>query len=517
MKLFSVRGLVPACVISAAAVAALAAPGTAGASLGAQCTGENVLGAGSSLQAEAVEFVWAPGFNKASSLSTKACDKGAGLEPKITYSSIGSGAGFKEWNEKEHFSTVGFVGTDNTVNPTEKAELEAKGKEETGGKVLTIPVAQGAVAIVVNLPEGCAAESTAAKKRLALDQLTLEKIYNDEVTKWSEITEDGDKFIGTTVAAKITKVKVTEHSTTVMVASGGFPGVVVGDEVSGTGIVAGTTVVSITGNELTLSKEATKTAASDTLTFKTPCNTSATINTVVRKDGSGTTHIFKRFLHWSNEGTLTTGSGSFTWDELSEGSHSTLWPTGVGAVKGETGKGVIEAVETTPSSIGYANLADARNASFSKFMPPTGGEGKQLFWAVLENTNVGGVATYADPSSNKDVATRASANCAKTEYSNGVASFPPPSVESNWNEVTTKQYSKTYAICGLTYDLAFANYRAFKGTTQGEATTVHDYLAFVLDAKGGQLEINAKHDYLALPKAVLTKSLEGVALINYLP
>jgi ABC-type phosphate transport system substrate-binding protein len=513
MKFLSARGLVPTCVISAAAVAALAVPGAANATLGAPCTGSNVEGAGSSLQEEAIDDVWAPGFNKAGSLSTKACNK-PGLEPKITYRGVGSGAGFKEWNVKEFFGTVGFVGTDNTVNPTEKAELELKGKEQTGGKVLTVPVAQGAVAILIDLPEGCSAESTASKGRLALNQSTLEKIYNNEVTEWNQITEDGDKYLGLSV--KVTKVKTTTGSA-IITATGGFPGVTVGATVTGTGIPVGATVLSIKGEELELSANATKTEASDTLTFKDVCNTATPIKTVVRKDGSGTTHIFKRFLHWSNEGALTTSEGNFTWNELSEGAHSTLWPTGVGAIKGETGKGVVEEVEKNPGSIGYANLADARNIAFSKFIPPTGGEKKALFWALVENTNVGGVSTYADPSTNKDVATRASANCSKTEYSNGVASFPPPSVESNWNEVTTKQFSKTYAICGLTYDLAFANYKAYKGTTEGEATTVHDYLSFVLDAKGGQKEISAKHDYLALPKNVLTKSLEGLPLINYLP
>jgi ABC-type phosphate transport system substrate-binding protein len=513
MKFLSARGIVPACVISAAAAFAMVVPGTAGASLGAQCTGSNVEGAGSTLQEEAIDLVWAPDFNT-DTTSLKSCHGGPGLEPKITYRGVGSGAGFKEWSEKELFGTVGFVATDNTVNPAEKSGLEAKGTVEGGGKVLTIPVAQGSVAIIINLPEGCAAESTAAKYRLALNQSTLEEIYNDEVTEWGQIKDDNDKFVGTVLAAKIAKVKTTEHSAVVKVTTGGFPGVVVGDEVTGSGITAGTTVVSISGNELTLSKEATKTVASDTLSFKTPCNTSAAIKTVVREDGSGTTHIFKRFLHWSNEGTLTTGSGSFNWNELSEASHSTLWPTGVGAIKGNGGKGVVQAVETNPGSIGYANLADARNSSFSEFMPPAGGEKKQKFWAVIQNS---ATPTYSDPSSNKDVAARAAANCKSTEYSNGVASFPPPSVESAWNEVTTKQFSKTYPICGLTYDLAFANYRAYSGTTSAEATTVHDYLAFVLDAKGGQKEINAKHDYLALPKQVLTKSLEGVLLINYLP
>jgi ABC-type phosphate transport system substrate-binding protein len=532
MKFLSARGVLPACLITVAAVVALVAPGAANATLLTQCEGAQTLeGAGSSLQAEAVE-VWAKGFNT-NTLSTKACKGGAGKEPKISYKSIGSGAGFKEWNEHENFGTIGFVGTDNTVNPTEKAELESKGKEAPSGKVLTTPVAEGAVAIIINLPNGCSAESKASKGRLALSQGALEKIYADEKIlsagtgpEWSELTEDGDTYHGTVVAAKVSKVKTTEGSAVITVVSGGFPGVVVGDEVSvGTGLVVHSTVVRVEGNEVELSAPATKTETGDTVTFVTPCNSAQAIKTVVREDGSGTTHIFKRFLNWSfpSPNKLTTPTGNFTWDELSEAtkacpsgtSCNTLWPTGVGAIKGNTGEGVVKAVEEAANagSIGYANLADARNPAFSKFIPPTGGEKKQLFWAVLESK--AGGAAYQDPATNKDVAARASANCKSTVFSNGTASFPPPSTESNWNEVSADQYSATYPICGLTYDLVFGNYKAYKGTTQGEATTAENYLAFVLDKNGGQKEINEKHDYLSLPTAVLTKSLEGLKLVAW--
>jgi ABC-type phosphate transport system substrate-binding protein len=520
MKLFSVRGILPACLITAAAAVALAAPGAASAALLPQCEGSQTLeGAGSSLQAEAVEL-WAKGFNNAASLSTKSCHGGLGKEPVISYKSIGSGAGFKEWNEFKHFGTIGFVGTDNTVNPTEKAELESKGTEGPSGKVLTMPVAQGAVAIIVDLPAGCSAVSTASKGRLALNQSTIEKIYADEVTEWSQITDDGDEYVGTVWAAKVAAVKMTELSTTITVASGGFPKVVVGYNASGPGIPPATTVVAINGNELTLSKAAT-TTTEGTVTFFHPCNSKQAIKTVVRKDGSGTTHIFKRFLNWSDPAPakLTTPTGNFSWDELSEAtktcpagtSCNTDWPTGVGAIKGETNQGVIEEVEKNPGSIGYANLADARNPLFSKFIPPAGGEKKELFWAVVESKP----GSYQDPSTNKDVATRASANCKSTVYSNGSASFPPPSVESNWNEVAAKASQATYPICGLTYDLAFGNYQAFEGTSQGEATTVSNFLSFVLDSAGGQKEINEKHDYLSLPSAVEKKSLEGLPLIAW--
>jgi ABC-type Fe3+ transport system substrate-binding protein len=50
------------------------------------------------------------------------------------------------------------------------------------------------------------------------------------------------------------------------------------------------------------------------------------------------------------------------------------------------------------------------------------------------------------------------------------------------------------------------------GTSVGEATTVHDFLEFVLDKKGGQASI-AEKDYLELPKEPLAEAREGAELI----
>lgn len=419
----------------------------------AQCAGANIEAAGSSLQAEA-QGVWNVTFNAPTLVPAPktSCngEYGSKGKPTVRYSATSSGRGFAAWNEGTNFGKLAFIGTDNPPNAGEKAELESKNILQKGNQVLTVPVLQGAVAVIVNLPEGCLAESTSAKHRLALDQTTLEGIFAGTITEWGQIKDDGDKIVQNTASGSPT------------------------------------------------------------------CHLNTAIKTAVREDGSGTTHIFKRFLHWSDEGSLATPSGSFTWDELSEGARGTLWPTGVGALRGSGSEGMVEAVENNPGSVGYANLADARDPAFSKFIPPTGGESKQLFWAVVENTNISGVSTYADPSANKDVATRTSANCQATEYANGVNSFPPPSVESAWNEVMAKQYSKTYAICGLTYDLVLANYGAFVGATQGEATTVRDYETYLLDKHGGQDEI-AKHDYAALPLAPLNRATEGLSLIVWLP
>jgi ABC-type phosphate transport system substrate-binding protein len=442
MTFLSARRAISAGIVAAASVAAFVAPSAASAALPGHCKGGSTEGAGSSLQADA-QKIWDPGFSANKSVG---CVGG----PAVTYHSIGSGAGYKEWNEKHNFGTVGFVGTDNTVSLSEKESVEKLVIEGKSSKLLTIPVLQGAVAIVVNLPSGCTATSKAASGRLGFNQALLEKIYKEGAT-WKEVAEQ-----------------------------------------EGTGN-------SITG---------------------ATCSLTGKVTPVVRKDGSGTTHIFKKFLALSDGGSFASEDGkNHTWNELAEGSLSTKWPTAAAVVHAaeETGPGLLKEVAATPGSIGYANLADARNAANGGFT----GQSSSRFWAVLENerkektTSKGTKVTrkYKDPAKNGDVTSASESNCKSTEFSNGGGTFPPPSVEEPWNEVTAKQFSKTYALCGLTYDLVLTNYEAYTGGTAAEAQTVIDFENYVLSSKGGAKEIK-NHDYSPLPKGLAPLAIKGIEKIE---
>ena len=114
-------------------------------------------------------------------------------------------------------------------------------------------------------------------------------------------------------------------------------------------------------------------------------------------------------------------------------------------VRGSGGGGLVKKVEETPSSIGYANLADVRSKG-PGFLPPTGGEGKNMFWVELENGEkeaVGGkkLTIYTDPSDNGEAAAKSKANCGETSFviiepAKGKAEkgkFPPPTTEELWN------------------------------------------------------------------------------------
>ncbi len=440
MSFLSARRVISTGIVAAASVAAFVAPSAAQA-LPGHCKGTGTEGAGSSLQAEA-QGVWDPGFNA----SKAGCPGG----PKVTYHSIGSGAGYKEWAVSKHYGTVGFVGTDNTVNAAEKEAVEKQVDEGKTSKLLTVPVLQGAVAIAVNLPANCTANSTVASGRLGFDQSTLTGIYEGSITTWSQILA--------------------------------VPGA--GNTLTGAGCEP----------------------ASDTIT------------PIVRKDGSGTTHIFKKYLNNIQDKPMPSEDAlEHTWAELAEGSLSTKWPTAakVKFPAETTGPGLLKEVAATPGSVGYANLADARNAANGGFT----GQSTSRFWVVLENSVKGSgekaKRKYADPSSNGDTATVAESNCKKTEFSNGKGSFPPPNVDAAWNEVTAKQFSKTYPLCGLTYDLVLTNYAAYAGNggNASEAQTAKDFLGYVVSKKGGAKDIKG-HDYNELPKALTPKAEEGVSLIE---
>ncbi len=542
MKFLSARGILLTCFM-AAMLAVFSLAGVASATtVGAQCSSTaKVKGQGSTLQEEA-ELLWTEQFNISG--NKYACNgtqpaKGEKNKPVVEYLHPGSGSGhaLRSWGGsiKKAEEYVGpepenaFLGTDEPPNRTQLGEIEKRETTIAPESIETIPVLEGAVAIIANLPEGCAATSKSNAGRLVLNDSALEGIYRGTITKWSQLTENGDKL--SAIKFTVAKVTVKSGSATVTVASGGFPGVTVGLKVTGGGVATGSVVSSISGNELVLSKNATKNSveAGETLTFTAAsCNAEATITPIVRHDGSGTTHIFKRYLNLINPAKFTDEEGKeVTWGEISEGGANTQWPAGVvtkehkGAEACEGSPCMVTTVAETPSSVAYVNLADVRsNGAFSK-KSLLGGPKFQKFWMPLQNKE--GEESYQDPASNKDVEAKASANCAGEEFSNGSAPFPPPSVTAPWDEVTTKLTEPKYTLCGFTYVITLNDYSAFTVplTTLEEATTVHDYLQFVLNTEatktkeGGQALVKNR-DYLALPKGeVLTEAQNGANRVAF--
>jgi ABC-type phosphate transport system substrate-binding protein len=213
MVFIRARRFVSVCVPTAAVMAALVAPGAASAgTVGEQCSGSNILGQGASAQKIAQQTVWDPDFN--TSATAKACDgtQGSKDTPKVTYTSTSSGAGMEAWGVNGHAfeGSIAFVGTDEPPNEAQKAEIEShKIKPKSEPTLETIPVAQSAVAIIVHLPTKCTATSTNFSGRMALDNVTLEKIFDGVITKWSEITEDGDTLLGANCTSALKESPIT--------------------------------------------------------------------------------------------------------------------------------------------------------------------------------------------------------------------------------------------------------------------------------------------------------------------
>jgi ABC-type phosphate transport system substrate-binding protein len=502
------RRIVPACVVSVAAVAAMAMPGAASASdLGEQCSGASIEGNGSSFQAPA-QKVWNPDFNIEGQLLACNGTQGSKGKPTVVYNqgtgNSGSGACLHAFGAETASATkykeFSFCGTDEAPNPKQKGEIEAHagvGVEERS--LETIPVLQGAVAVIVNLPSGCKAQSEIVKGtkkfklgRLVFDNSTLEGIYRGTITTWKAAIE------------------------------------------------------------------AQGTHGLDKLTCTVPAEEEDTIAPVVRRDKSGTTHIFKAYLAQANAAGFTAeefnepeaGSGKKpcgavlpeeekTWTQVSEGCENQRWPTAAHVVR-PTANGnpaVVEKVATTPSSIGYADLAVARELGFfskkglggenKKGSETKLGEQNERFWAQIQDSPAGvEPVLYAEPASNGDIEKAANSNCAGTVYvAKSGEKFPPKNTRETWFNAKADIVQKKYNLCGLTYDLALRQYFYYlspEGVTElaakEKATTVENYLLWVLNGKselgGGGGFVVKNHDYEKLSGTVLKEAEVGVKEIG---
>ncbi|HVW48410.1 MAG TPA: PKD domain-containing protein [Solirubrobacterales bacterium] len=129
------------------------------------CSGSDIGGAGSTLQGPAQGGIWIPGFKA--------------LCPDLTvnYEASSSGAGLTAWGFKggSFDKSKEFIATDEAPDPTEIAQATAA----SGSKVLTIPVAQTAIGIVVNPPTGCTISGLTNKQ--------LESIMRGNIKVWAKI------------------------------------------------------------------------------------------------------------------------------------------------------------------------------------------------------------------------------------------------------------------------------------------------------------------------------------------
>jgi len=137
-----------------------------------RCTGGDITGAGSSLQALAQAEVWEPAFEGS------VCDKGA--HPTVAYEDLGSAAAMREWNFDGSRGSIdtdlAFIGTD--AAPT-KAQIDNIESVAGGAQLAVFPVAQTSIAILANPPAGCEIE--------AITNSNLAGVFEGRIREWSKL------------------------------------------------------------------------------------------------------------------------------------------------------------------------------------------------------------------------------------------------------------------------------------------------------------------------------------------
>jgi ABC-type phosphate transport system substrate-binding protein len=248
---------------------------------------------------------------------------------------------------------------------------------------------------------------------------------------------------------------------------------------------AGCTVTRITRADLEKVWNGTLTNWSN-LTEKTEdvagaCNVH--IKRIVRKDDSGTSFQFKRYL--AKISTKKLDCVNKTWKELAEPANNTTWPENtetcasptlntIARPTGTGGGALAATVLEDEGTIGYVDTATAKN---------TGNQ-------ILEVQN-GEEPTFALPYT--EAGGKQKANCGEATYA-----VPAEARETGgtgedveWTNITGSALNTgTYPICTLTWDLAWRHYEK-AGYGAGIFTTVEHYLTYVLSAAGqAELESN---------------------------
>jgi ABC-type phosphate transport system substrate-binding protein len=460
MKVLSARRLrlIPVCIISVAAALATAVPGTASAlgKVGQQCSGVAITGQGAAVE-KVAQGVWTNAFHTTG--ASLACDGAQGSKgtPLVTYNSTSSGAGLRSWGvEPKKLEEINFgpgnafVATAEAPNEKQIGEIESRESTVTTGTVETLPVAQFALTVYVNLPTGCTATSTVSSGRLVLTNADLEGIYAGTITKWGQIVGGGDALSPASPCDEdtITAVVRKEKAGTTNVLKK-YLNLIYGSK--------GETVTTADGNE-TWDELA---EGSLNAVWPTALNL---IKTTVEGD--------------ANEAeTVAANPGSIGYSNLAELRVTNLF-SGAG------------------NGAGTAKFWTEIENSHK-------GSGKKEKVTFQDPASDGDSSTAGSANCGKTVYTNG-----KEPFPPGSVLDPWNTVTTS---ITLKE--KTYSLCDFTYVLAFTQYSLLAGTSEAEATTVNNYLKYVSSKSEGQALL-AGNDYLGVPKQVITKLESGAANIG---
>jgi len=231
------------------------------------------------------------------------------------------------------------------------------------------------------------------------------------------------------------------------------------------------------------------------------------ITRIVRQESAGTTYQFKHFLNSVNGAPLDcTGKEKRTWAQLQapfgvEASPNVQWPRNSDCQAGE-GK-----VTTVASGFGEGEIGALAYVAENAGTITYGSLPEAQQWAPKQIVDVFNGIKYAGPATAEN-----GANCAGAKYTRPAGW--ETGVNVDWSQVygsdpNIGETSKNaYPICTLSWDVA-----ATDRFTEKQATTVHDYLAFVVAKEGGQAAVR-KAGYRDLPASIAEAANAAIAQIN---
>jgi ABC-type phosphate transport system substrate-binding protein len=211
---------------------------------------------------------------------------------------------------------------------------------------------------------------------------------------------------------------------------------------------------------------------------------------VVRKDSSGSTFVFKRYLYQASH---ASGGDNFDWRDPTEGGTlaNNAWPAGATSVIPGDANGAGALLDklsdqSVDGGIGYADVGTARGRDYG--WTTSGGayvaNDTKLWLRSQRLVNTG----YNSPAKVNDEAatgSNAGAACENVTYSNE----PTSDLGASWFSVTANQTSVDFPVCALTYQLTWlwgfdteaARYKTVQsGATEAEVRGYRDFIRYAV-------------------------------------
>ncbi|MBJ7473259.1 MAG: substrate-binding domain-containing protein [Solirubrobacteraceae bacterium] len=367
----------------------------------------------------------------------------------IGYAPTGSGGGRNSWvanGTTPRDATAAFTATDEAPSMSEEANMEWFGLVGPTN-LLTIPVAQSAIAVIVNLPDGCTLASDSYRKATLAN---IEKIMWGEKVTWGSLLGSSAALVGTpTPGGGTCRDKAIKR--------------VVPRDSSGT-THAFKQVLNVSVNNRWETEPWKQISPTNPTSVTDEVNFMATANNTAWPNVPGVTAAYSH----SNIKSIA---------RADYGEADAAWKA-IG----------------TDSSISFADLATARWAGFGYY-----GTSDDRFWLQVTAPSGGSSVVTNDPA--KDPAEAPDvfgANCSSQSTGRDYGSLPAEGAKGNWNAVTgakARFKSGEYPICALTYVLAYDNY-SVTPTPEPQARTVSDFVKYMT---GTGQTLLAAADYQALP------------------